>query len=67
MKPVLVFGAGQVAEVFSAYLIENDFKVASFVVDPDYWSDAINGIPVYSTLGMERIRLRHRHELQGPE
>src|SRR5678816_3072646 len=35
-KPVLIFGAGQVAEVFAAYLEENDYHVAAFVVDAGF-------------------------------
>lgn len=33
MKDVLVFGAGQIAEVFAEYLDANHFKVRAFVVD----------------------------------
>lgn len=36
MKPVLIFGAGQVAEVFAEALAINNYTVAAFVVDERY-------------------------------
>lgn len=36
MKPVLIFGAGQVAVVFAEYLVRNGCRVAAAVVDPGY-------------------------------
>lgn len=38
-KPVLIFGAGQVAEVFRAYLLTNRHDVASFIVDRQFLCD----------------------------
>ena len=50
MKPVLIFGAGQVAQVFAGYLCRQAHKVDAFVVDTAYWEPGkfIDGIPVVS-------------------
>lgn len=41
MKDTLIFGAGQVAEVFAEYLDLNHIKVRAFVVDADMLTQAI--------------------------
>jgi sugar O-acyltransferase (sialic acid O-acetyltransferase NeuD family) len=45
-KPVLIFGAGQVAQVFAAYLEYHGREVASFVLDAEYMPPADVAIPV---------------------
>src|SRR4051812_5202141 len=50
-KPILIFGAGQVAAVFAAYLEYHGREVASFVVDAEYIPPADVSIPVV-TFGM---------------
>jgi sugar O-acyltransferase (sialic acid O-acetyltransferase NeuD family) len=41
LKDVLIFGAGQIAEVFAEYLDLNHFKVRAFVVDADRLTDGV--------------------------
>lgn len=41
MKDVLIYGAGQVAEVFAEYLDLNHLKVRAFVVDADRMEQAV--------------------------
>lgn len=40
MSSVLIFGAGQVAEVFAEVLTSHGFRIAAFVVDAAYWEPA---------------------------
>lgn len=54
MKPVLIFGAGQIAQVFAAYLEENDYDVAAFVVDTGPEADTGFDAPVLPTEGIEK-------------
>lgn len=47
MKPVLVFGAGQIGEVFAEYLELNHFSVRAFVVDDQFMhATTFGGKPV---------------------
>ena len=57
MKPVLIFGAGQVAQVFNSYLFMAKVPVHSFVVDSEFYDKTnpmVCGVPV-RTLGSFRI------------
>jgi len=57
MRPVLIFGAGQVAQVFAAYLQDNRFEVAGFVVDAEFLTNVDRPeprrIPIYSAEHIE--------------
>jgi sugar O-acyltransferase (sialic acid O-acetyltransferase NeuD family) len=55
MKPVLIFGAGQVAQVFAAYLDQNYYDVAAFVVDAEYMVAGASGIPVVLFDAVEKL------------
>lgn len=49
-KPILIFGSGQMAQVFASYLLKNDYKVAAFVVDAEYiQEETLLDIPVISS------------------
>ncbi len=55
MKDVLIFGAGQVAEVFAAYLKINRVKVAAFVVDDGFVNANLYGLaPIVTVSEVER-------------
>jgi hypothetical protein len=55
MKPVLIFGAGQIAHVFAAYLEASGYKVAAFVVDRKYLHEsAFEGCRVEAFEDVER-------------
>lgn len=49
-KPILIFGCGQIAQVFAAYLQGNGDEIAAFIVDPKYlFEKSLLGIPVISS------------------
>ena len=52
MKPVLIFGAGQVAEVFASYLRFQGHTIAAHIVDSAYVEEASNFRSYYFPLGL---------------
>lgn len=60
---VLVFGAGQVAQVFAAYLDENHYRVAAFVVDAKFWEPGvfIDGAPIVTFENLSMTYPSHKY------
>jgi sugar O-acyltransferase (sialic acid O-acetyltransferase NeuD family) len=58
MKSVLIYGAGQVAQVFAEYLEDNRFEVAGFVVDAEFLTpDKKTAPPRIATYSAEHIEV----------
>jgi sugar O-acyltransferase (sialic acid O-acetyltransferase NeuD family) len=53
-KPVLIFGAGQIAAVFAEYLAQNGYRVAAAVIDPGFVHVDLYGCPMVFTDVVER-------------
>lgn len=59
-KQILIFGCGQIAQVFAVYLQNQGNKISAFVVDSEYLlEERILDIPVVSS---EVVRIRFRPE-----
>lgn len=60
-KGLLIFGAGQVAQVFADYLMRQGCQISAYVVDAAYWEPAtfIGGIPV---VAFENLAMTHLPE-----
>ncbi len=67
MKPVIIFGAGQVAQVFDSYLFLAGVANIAYVVDRDYRTEPmIGGIPVFPFDELDEYPLaRDAHFLVG--
>jgi sugar O-acyltransferase (sialic acid O-acetyltransferase NeuD family) len=72
MKPLVIFGASQFADVVHYYLThDGGMKAAAFTVDPEYAVEpTMNGLPVVSFADLERDFPPDRHSMfiaVGPE
>ena len=72
MKPVVIFGASQFADVVHYYLThDGGMSVAAFAVDPEYVVEStLNGLPVVPFTELERDFPPERHSMfiaVGPE
>lgn len=62
MKPVLIFGAGQVAETFAEYLVANRLHVKAFVVDRERLTQpSLRDVPVVAFEDVERTYSTEAH------
>lgn len=62
MKDVLIFGAGQIAEVFAEYLRDNKHRIKAFVVDADYMTDAVlRDVPVVALEDVAKLYSPEAH------
>lgn len=55
MKPVIIFGAGQVARTFASYLNDHEYDISCFVVDPEYPPDELADWPICITPKLEEF------------
>ena len=55
MKPVIIFGAGQIAQSFAAYLDDGGYDIHCFVVDPEYPPEDLLNWPIYIAPKLEEF------------